>query len=191
VDTIDRRILALFQHDTRRIAGSIGAEVGLSAAAVQRRLKRLRENGVILREVALVDPRAVGIAVTCVVLLTMVARPRQYVYLDRFKQRMRESPMVQQCYQVTGSSDLMLLVSAGSVEEYSEFARRWFESSEDVARYETLVVQDRVKVGLSLPVAVEEAATESRASAPAPVTVPRRRDDVAGSGFLADEKAAL
>jgi DNA-binding Lrp family transcriptional regulator len=36
VDRIDRKILGLYQHDTRRIAESIGAEVGLSAAAVQR-----------------------------------------------------------------------------------------------------------------------------------------------------------
>ena len=44
MDRIDRKILALYQSDTRRIAESIGGEVGLSAAAVQRRLKRLRES---------------------------------------------------------------------------------------------------------------------------------------------------
>ena len=42
MDRIDRKILNIFQFDTRRIAESIGEEVGLSAAAVQRRLKRFR-----------------------------------------------------------------------------------------------------------------------------------------------------
>jgi hypothetical protein len=42
LDRIDGKILNLYQHDTRCIAESIGAEVGLSAAAVQRRFKRLR-----------------------------------------------------------------------------------------------------------------------------------------------------
>ena len=60
MDQVDRRILNLFQHDTRRIAASIGAEVGLSAAAVQRRLKRLRAGGVIRAEVAALDIAAVG-----------------------------------------------------------------------------------------------------------------------------------
>ena len=161
MDRIDRKILALFQHDTRRIADSIGAEVGLSAAAVQRRLKRMRRNGAIQREVALLDPRAVGVLITCVVLITMVTRPRPFVHLDRFKQQMRDLPAVQQCYQVTGSSDLVVLVSVSSMEHYAEFARRWLESSEDVARYETLVVVDRVKIGLSLPVTIDETASRS------------------------------
>jgi len=155
MDDIDKKILALFQHDTRRIADSIGADVGLSPAAVQRRLKRMRQSGTIKAEIALLDARAVAVLITCVVLLTMVSRPKPFVYLDRFKRLMRETPEVQQCYQVTGSSNLVLVISARSMEHYAEFSRRWFESSEDVARYETLVVQDLVKVGLSLPVMVE------------------------------------
>ena len=42
LDAFDRRILALYQHDTRIVAEEIGEKVGLSAASVQRRLKRLR-----------------------------------------------------------------------------------------------------------------------------------------------------
>jgi len=156
MDRIDRKILALFQHDTQRIARSIGADVGLSAAAVQRRIKRLRQNGAIQAEIAVLDARAIGILITCIVLLTMVSRPRPVVYLDRFKRQMRGMPEVQQCYQVTGSSDLVIVICASSMEHYAEFARQWFESSEDVARYETLVVQDLVKVGLSLPVITED-----------------------------------
>src|ERR1700735_3849970 len=152
MDRIDRKILASFQHDTRRIANLIGAEVGLSAAAVQRRLKRMRADGTIRAEVALLDGRAVGVLLTCVVLLTMVARPRPFVHLDRFKRQMQDVAEVQQCYQVTGSSDLVIVICASSMEHYAEFARRCFESSEDIARYETLVVVDRVKVGVSLPV---------------------------------------
>jgi Lrp/AsnC family leucine-responsive transcriptional regulator len=60
---------------------------------------------------------------------------------------------VQQCYQVTGTSDLVVIVTAPSMEDYGEFARRWFEGSEYITRYETLVVLDRVKVGLALPIA--------------------------------------
>jgi len=159
MDRINRKILALFQHDTRRIANSIGAEVGLSAAAVQRRLKRLRLSGAIRAEIALLDGRAVGIPITCIVMLTMVSRPAPALSLERFRRRMRDLPDVQQCYQVTGPSDMVLVVCTGSMEEYGEFARKWFESSEDIARYETFVVVDRVKVGLSLPVARDELET--------------------------------
>ncbi|HEY1709813.1 MAG TPA: Lrp/AsnC family transcriptional regulator [Rhizomicrobium sp.] len=149
MDRIDRKILALYQHDTRRVAESIGAEVGLSAAAVQRRLKRLRETGVIRAEVALLDNRAADVPITCVVTLTMNTPPAQ---LDKFKKHLRTLPQVQQCYHVTGNSDLVLVVTAASMEDYGAFARDHLERSQHVARYETHVVLDRVKVGLSLPV---------------------------------------
>ncbi|HXC57257.1 MAG TPA: Lrp/AsnC family transcriptional regulator [Rhizomicrobium sp.] len=162
MDRIDRKILALYQNDTRRIAQSIGAEVGLSAAAVQRRLKRLRRTGAIAAEVALLDGKALGVPITCVVTLSAAGAPSQ---LDRFKRQMRGQPQVQQCYHVTGSTDFILVVTATSMEAYGEFARTWFEAGQNVARYETHVVLDRVKVGLSLPVADGAASLPSRAKA--------------------------
>lgn len=163
MDRIDRKILALYQHDTRRIADSIGAEVGLSAAAVQRRLKRLRADGVIAAEVALLDNKRVGVPITCVVALSAAGAPSQ---LDRFKRQMRERSEVQQCYHVTGSTDFILVVTAQSMEAYGAFARTWFETGQNVARYETHVVLDRVKAGLSLPVPVDELPPPSRRKAP-------------------------
>lgn len=155
MDRMDRRILALYQDDTRRVAASIGSGVGLSAAAVQRRIKRLRACGAIRAEVAILDPRAVGVLITCIVLLTMVSRAGPVKHLARFKRDMMRLPEVQQCYHVTGTSDIVLVVTAPSMEEYGAFAREWFESNDNVMRYETLVVLDRVKVGASLPVATE------------------------------------
>jgi Lrp/AsnC family leucine-responsive transcriptional regulator len=152
MDRTDRRILALYQTDTRRIAQSIGAEVGLSAAAVQRRLKRLRASGAIRNEIAILDGRALGVPVLCVVLLTMAPRPQPSVYLRRFRDEMRRLPEIQQCYQVTGTSDFVVAITAESLEEFGAFVHRWFEDNENIARYESFVVIDKVKVGLSLPV---------------------------------------
>ena len=69
------------------------------------------------------------------------------------------TPQVTQCYHVTGTSDIVLVVTAFSMEDYGAFARQWFEGNEDVTRWETLVVLDRVKVGLSVPVAAEPGGT--------------------------------
>ena len=153
MDGLDRRILALFQSDTRRIAAEIGEEVGLSSAAVQRRLKRLRETGVIAKEVAVLDPPSVGVPITCIVALGMLPRAAPQQQLDRFKRDMRKLPEVQQCYHVTGTMDFVLVISARSMEDYAHFARTWFESNASVARYDTQVVLERVKVGLELPLA--------------------------------------
>jgi DNA-binding Lrp family transcriptional regulator len=170
MDRIDLRIIALYQHDTRRIADSIGAEVGLSAAAVQRRLKRMRAKGTIRAEVALLDNAAVGAPITCIVALSMAGAP--LAGLDRTKRQLRANPNVQQCYHVTGSMDFVLVVTAASMEEYGRFAREWFESNAAIARYETFVTLDRVKVGLSLPIQIPT---------PPRTNTPRRRGGKGGA----------
>lgn len=153
MDRIDRRILNIYQFDTRRIARSIGEQVGLSAAAVQRRIKRLRAEGVIAAETAVIDKALVGPSmVTCIVTLTMAAVPAPAAHLDRFRRQMLDHPMVQQCYHVTGTHDFVVIVIASSMEAYGVFARKCFESNKHVTRFDTHVALERVKVGLSLPI---------------------------------------
>jgi DNA-binding Lrp family transcriptional regulator len=152
MDRIDRKILALFQHDTRRIAESIGSVVGLSAAAVQRRLKRLRATGAIRAEIAQLDPVIAGAPITCIVTLTMRTAAAPHIQLDRFKREMKAIAEVRQCYHVTGTMDFIVVIAIATMEEYAAFARRWFESNDAVGRFDTHVVLDRVKVGLSVPI---------------------------------------
>ncbi len=59
LDVIDRRIIALLQHDGRRPYGAIADEVGLSEAAVRRRVQRLKDAGV-MQIVAITDPLQLG-----------------------------------------------------------------------------------------------------------------------------------
>jgi DNA-binding Lrp family transcriptional regulator len=155
VDRIDRKILAFFQADTRRVAADIGEKVGLSAAAVQRRIKRLRASGIVKKEIAVVDPARVGAPITCLVTLGLVPRAAPQGQLEAFRRDMLKASEVQQCYHVTGTVDFVLVVCAKSMEDYAQFTRRWFESNKAVARYDTHVVLERVKVGLEVPIAPE------------------------------------
>ncbi len=59
LDDLDRRIITLLQEDGRRAYGAIAAEVGLSEAAVRRRVQRLRDTGV-MQIVAITDPLQLG-----------------------------------------------------------------------------------------------------------------------------------
>jgi Lrp/AsnC family leucine-responsive transcriptional regulator len=148
-DAFDLRILALYQHDVRLAAERIGERVGLSAAAVQRRLKRLRESGVIEAEVARIAPRTVGFPVTCVV--TVDIDRESAADLARFKERMRACPEVQQCYYVTGEADFVLVVMAADMETYEAFARHHLLADANVRSFVTHVAMERVKTGVALP----------------------------------------
>jgi Lrp/AsnC family transcriptional regulator, leucine-responsive regulatory protein len=150
LDKLDLRILERVQDSVRVAAETIAAEVGLSAAAVQRRLKRLRETGVIRAEVALVEPAAVGLPVTCLVGVELERESHQA--LDRFKARIAQWPQVQQCYYVTGQADFMLVVVCADMAAYEAFTREALLADANVKGFTTSVVMERVKVGLALPI---------------------------------------
>jgi Lrp/AsnC family transcriptional regulator, leucine-responsive regulatory protein len=156
LDALDLKILARYQRDTQVPARAIGLAVGLSTAAVQRRLKRLRADGVIEAEVAQVDPAAVGAPVTCLVGVDLASE--KSADLARFRRRICACPEVQQCYYVTGQYDFMLVVLAADLAAYEAFTRRALLDDDNVERFTTHVVLDRVKVGLEVPLAAASAA---------------------------------
>jgi len=150
LDDLDLKILDRYQHDTRIPAQAIGAAVGLSAAAVQRRLKRMRQAGVILAEVATIAPERVGYPVTCLVGVRL--QREGGAENRRFKARMLRHRQVQQCYSVTGEVDFMLVVLARDVADFESFAQAMLYSDDNVRSFTTFVVLDRVKIGTATPI---------------------------------------
>jgi DNA-binding Lrp family transcriptional regulator len=150
LDDFDREILRWVQRDARVTGEEIGAHIGLSAAAVQRRLKQLRKVGVITAEVAVVDPSAVGQTMTFIV---GVELERERVdMLDAFRGAARADPNVQQCYYVTGEADFVLVVTAKDMDDFEVFTRRLLFDNANIRRFTTQVVMARDKVGSSVPV---------------------------------------
>lgn len=149
LDVFDTAILKRLQADCRQTSEAIGDAIGLSSTAVQRRIKRLRESGAIVREVAIVDPRAAHRHFTAIVQVVM-ARGRGEV-LDAFKRAVQAAPEVQQCYYVTGEFDFILVVTARDMAEYERLVRRIFFDNPDIHRFTTSVTMDPVKVGLEVP----------------------------------------
>lgn len=149
LDDLDRRILAVLQENNLTPADRLGERVGLSASAVQRRAKRLREAGVIVGDVSIVDPKTVGQSALFIVEVTLDRESAELV--EMFKRRMRSAPEVQQCYYITGEADFLLIVSAPNVEEYEKLIERLFLNEKSVRKFRTGVVLNRVKTTLSVP----------------------------------------
>ena len=148
LDSADRTLLALLQTDGRTLLDRMADATGLSAATVQRRVKRLREAGVIEREAAVLDPASLGWAMTFLVLVEM-ERERIDV-LDAFRRRRRSEPQVQQCYYITGDADFALICLARDMADYEQLTRRLFFDDMNVRRFRTSVVMERTKVGLDV-----------------------------------------
>lgn len=154
LDDIDRRILQTLQANNLLGMDGLGEIVGLSASAAQRRVKRLRDEGVIAADVSVVDPAALGRAMTFIVEVTL-ERENTAVF-EAFKRRMREVPEVQQCYYVTGEGDFVLIITAADMAEYEALTARLFISDGNIKRYRTSVVMNRIKVSLALPTTSQE-----------------------------------
>lgn len=148
MDDKDLAILRHMQADARTTAEAIGQRVGLSQAAVQKRLQRLREQGVIEKEVAVLSPNKLGRAVT--VLVQVSLHHEDLAHLEAFKHHMRQAPEVQQCYYTTGEADFMLIVVVADMAAYEAFTQQHFFSNANVARFQSSVVMDRVKVTLDV-----------------------------------------
>ncbi|MCK0143503.1 Lrp/AsnC family transcriptional regulator [Aliiroseovarius sp. F20344] len=148
MDDKDLHILRLVQGNARLTAEAISEAVGLSPAAVQKRLKKLRETGVIEREIAVLSATKLGRELTVVVEVILERENRQQ--LDAFKRKMRNAPSVQQCYYTTGEADFLLILNVCDIKEYEAFTQAYFFDESNISRFKTSIVMDRVKSSLDV-----------------------------------------
>jgi DNA-binding Lrp family transcriptional regulator len=154
LDGFDLQLLALVQQDARLSQAELGVRVNLSTAAVNRRLKRMADDGVITRYAAVVDPAAVGYPLT--IIAGVETESERVDLLDEMKRAFASCPEVQQCYYVTGDWDFVLIFTVTNMEHYNALTRRLFFTNNNVKRFKTFVTMSRVKVGLSVPIDVRD-----------------------------------
>ena len=147
LDPYDQKLLQLLQQNNRLTAEELSAAVNLSPSAVQRRLKKLREDRIIEAEVAIINPEALGIGITCVV--DVILQDGNSKALEKFKTAMRKCPEVSQCYFVTGTYDFVIIVGVRDMRHYEEFTKKWLMDNPNVRHFYTHVVMDKVKTGIS------------------------------------------
>jgi DNA-binding Lrp family transcriptional regulator len=149
LDAFDVAILGILQRDASTPQRVIGEAVNLSAAAVQRRIRRMERTGIIQATVAVIDPARVGHALTIFVEVELISETAEQI--DAVKQEFAALPEVQQCYYVTGEADFVLVMVVPSMSAYEALTRHLFFGNNNVKRFRTFVAMDRVKVGLAVP----------------------------------------
>lgn len=149
LDKTDRLLLEAVQQNCRTGLEALGEISALSTPSAQRRLRKLRDDGVIEREVAVVNPKAVGYGMSFIV---MVELERETLHqLDAFKKRVMKEPQVQQCYYVTGEADFILVCTAKDMENFEALTQRLFFDDSNVRRFRTSVVMGHPKTGQTVP----------------------------------------
>lgn len=137
LDDFDRRIIAIIRRDNLRPARIIADAVGLSESAVLRRLRRLRSSGVVMADIALIDPARLSASITIHVLVTL--NQSGIKAEQAFARVLQAQPEVIAAWNVTGRTDFLLIVSVPSIEAYQRFADEILASDDNIRTFETLV----------------------------------------------------
>ena len=149
LDRFDLAILDILQTDNTTPQRVIAQAVNLSAPAVQRRIQRLQSSGVSRANVAVLDPVKLGMPLTIVLEIHLEnERPDRTAGL---RARIATEDAVQQCYNVTGEADYLLVVNVASMADYEALTQRLLEGDDNVRRFRTSVALGSLKTGMRVP----------------------------------------
>jgi Lrp/AsnC family leucine-responsive transcriptional regulator len=149
LDETDRKILSLLQADCRLTLTEVADKVGLSVSPCHRRIKRMEENGVVLRYAAVVDPRAVGLPVS--VFVSIKLERQKEADLERFAKAIASWQEVVECYLMTGQRDYLLRVVVADLVAYEQFIKHKLTRLDGISSIESSFALDQVKFAVSLP----------------------------------------
>ena len=153
-DRLDRAILGQLQADGRTTCEALGEQIGLSASAVLRRIKKLEDNGTIDRYVALLKPEALGLGLMAYVNVRLEKRMDHAKRnpMDEFRASVQAWPEVVECVALTGEMDFLLRLVVVDMSAYSRFMMDTLLRHPAVQDCKTSFVMDQVKSTTALPI---------------------------------------
>lgn len=151
MDAIDRRIIEVLQQDAELTNAELADRVNLSPSSCLRRVRRLKQEGILTKTVALVDPDRLGRGLTAIVEVTLERHGAEAQ--QRFLDLVSAEPAVTQVYSVTGETDVLLVVHLVDMKEYQEICNRLFNHDPNVVKFRTLFAMERIKFETAIPVA--------------------------------------
>jgi Lrp/AsnC family transcriptional regulator len=148
LDTIDRKILDILQEDATVPVATIAEKVGLSAAPCWRRIKRMEDDGVIRRRVALIDRRKANVPMT---LFVSVRTTRHAVqWLEDFRRVISDISEIVEAWRLTGEVDYLLRIVVPDVDAYDEVYKRLINRLE-FADISSAIAMEEMKYTTAIP----------------------------------------
>ncbi|NOY81544.1 MAG: Lrp/AsnC family transcriptional regulator [Kiritimatiellaeota bacterium] len=155
LDKVDFAILGFLQAQARMSNSELARRVGLSESACLARTRRLQTDGTIKQFVTVVDARKVGMEITTFTFVTLAGHNRKTA--NTFVDRIKQTPEVLECYNVTGQWDYLLKIVAKDISAYRDFVIDRLIEIDGVDKVETLIVLKSEKESFSLPLDMPQA----------------------------------
>ena len=140
LDAFDIQLLNLLQADSLATAEELARNVPLSASAVTRRVRRLRADGFIAADVALLAPKLTERRLRALVRV-QVHEHAEERGIAALRASLAAQDAVQMILDVAGADDLAVLICARDMADYNALAERLFQNDPAVRRYETSFIK--------------------------------------------------
>ena len=149
LDDLDLRILNALQDNSSLTNQALAALVHASPPTCLRRVRRLREDGYVLREVAILDPSKFAAGLTAIVEIMLDVQTAEA--FDEFEVEIVQESAVQQCYRSSPGPDFILIIQLADMPAYHAFAHRVFTAKKNVRNVRTFFSTYRSKFETRLP----------------------------------------
>jgi Lrp/AsnC family leucine-responsive transcriptional regulator len=135
LDDLDRRILNALQVDSSHTNAELAELVHVSPPTCLRRVKQLTGNGVIERQVAIVNTAKVGAGITAIVEVSLDVQAVER--MDEFEKLVAGEAAILQCYRTTPGPDFILVLQIADMAAYHALAHRVFATHANVRNVKT------------------------------------------------------
>ncbi|MBI2727462.1 MAG: Lrp/AsnC family transcriptional regulator [Polaromonas sp.] len=147
LDSADLKLLDALQRDASPSNQALAAQLNMSPPTCLRRVKRLRDAGLVERDIAILSAdrlaHLTGAGLTAIVEITLDRQGAEM--LDAFEQRVSADEAVQQCYRVSPGPDFVLMVHVRDMPAYLALAQRLFTGDANVRNVKAFFATKRAK----------------------------------------------
>jgi Lrp/AsnC family transcriptional regulator, leucine-responsive regulatory protein len=163
-DSIDWKILAELQANSRIANVDLANRVHLSPSPCLTRVKLLEQEGFIDRHVTLLNPAAVGLGVN---IFVQIRLERQVdAALNTFERVVLARPEVMECYLMTGTSDYLLRIVIANLQDFQRLVTEVLAKIPGVGNIQSSVALKQVKYTTALPLPGHEQLTSTLKTSP-------------------------
>lgn len=148
-DATDLRILQLLQKNSAITQKELAAQTHISPATALRRIERLRQQGIIEREVAILNPEHLGHYLQVIAEVTLDRQDTSAQ--DAFETMVNTVDAVQQCYRVNAGPDFILIITVTDIQAYQQLARAIFSPQHNIRNIRAFFCSQRSKFTTEIP----------------------------------------
>jgi|TARA_R100000501_G_scaffold17919_4_gene35074 Lrp/AsnC family transcriptional regulator len=150
LDATDRAILSALQEDGSLSISELANRLGMTPPPCWRRVRRLRDEGVLERQVWMVNPASIGLDLILYATVRLSAHDAEAT--RRFQDEVKAWPEVLECYVLLGAIDVLIKIAVPSIRYYEEFFFQKFSQLPGVREVNSSVVVSEIKNTTSLPI---------------------------------------